>query len=227
MILKKNCSKIRNNEDSVVKKYSPLIKDFKYEENIKVLAYYPLFFIRRIIFSVTAYCLLNFPFVQIGLSCFFTLITIIFYIKYKPYKDSYINLIVISQEAIIFIIFSLLSLFLFPSLEAYKNIWTYLIIGCSGTLFVFSLLLGMFMCIKKMIQKFKKSKLHSQRIRVNNEKQLSNIELANNIKNPSFIKSSLKPFSMLGPPNNSAIVSPVSSFNFDNPSKFKYSNLFS
>ena len=227
MILKKNNKEIRSNESSVVKKYSPLIKEFRYQEDIRVLAYYPLFFIRRIIFSVTAYCLLRYPFAQIAVSCFFTLLTIVYIKKYKPYKESYINLVMISQEIVTFIVFSLLSLFLFPSLETYNNVWTYLIIALSGSLFAISLLFSIVTSVKKIIHKLKKSKPISQKIQVINENEQP-INVANqNKKKPSHLKSSENLFSELRQPNNSAIVSPVSSFTFDNPSKSNNLNFFS
>lgn len=195
IIFKKYNQEIKNNDQIVFKKYSPFLKEFRCENNIKVFAYYPIFYIRRIVFSITAYCLGNFPTAQIAINCAFTLAVIIYFIRIRPFIKNYVNFILIFQEVIIFSVLIIVSFFLSASLRPYETLWAYIVIGCCGLLFIISLLIGISISIKKIILKLREVRNRKYQNQAANENKKSSKEIIQRVFPNSFLR--------INAPNNS------------------------
>lgn len=213
-MLRKNYEDIKRKEKDLIDKISPLVREFRIENDYKALAYYPLYFVKRIVFSFTAYFLQEFPAVQVVINCLFILGVIVFLVKIKPFKKKKTNLILVLQEASTLLTLIILSLFLSDALREYETIWTYMIIGFCGFLFVCNLLIGIYVSLKKIIIKIKVLRLSKYKIRPVNE--LDNLNSPKN--EPEVCKRS-------SVPRNSLIESPMSSFMHRSDISFKLPSL--
>lgn len=72
-------------------KYNSLFDEFKNDKGFFSMCYYPLYLARRLIFLITLYNLADYPLVQLLINIILGSISAGHILKYKPFKDLYLN----------------------------------------------------------------------------------------------------------------------------------------
>ena len=78
--------KIKNNDQGFLNKYSTFFYELK-SDNKAILLYYFGFLLRRMIYAFIQVFMSNLPVLQISSNIFFSLLTLIYLLKFKPFKD--------------------------------------------------------------------------------------------------------------------------------------------
>ncbi|CAG9319988.1 unnamed protein product [Blepharisma stoltei] len=153
---------LRNNKENIVlknekfyKKFSTLVEVFHCEKGILSMCYFPIFFIRRTVYVISLYNLYDWPLIQSIFNACCSLLTLIFLIKFRPYKDNFDNKAEISSEVLVTILFIVVIPFIDTKLSVSAR-ETCQIIATSATLIF--LLYSYYLLILKLIRKIKNRK---------------------------------------------------------------------
>lgn len=148
---------------SNVQCYSPVFSEFQYKKGLTYLVYIPYFFFRRLIFAVILYQLTNYPLAQIALNITHTLILFIYLVKYKPFIEKSSNIINISQELLVCVVFALSGFFILDMNEDQEKLIQDIIIALVCIVIGISYAYLAYSTIKLCVEYLKERKLRKEK----------------------------------------------------------------
>ena len=76
-------------EVRVIEKYGTLYSEFRYDEGLKFCLFYPIFFIRRLQYTLTQIFCVNYPVFQLSLNLIFAIFQLSYLFLMKPFKEKH------------------------------------------------------------------------------------------------------------------------------------------
>lgn len=151
-------------------KYASILEEFKIDKGFFSALFYPLYFCRRLIYTVTQVFLIEYRWIQ-GYSNFIFSVIFLFYLfKIKPYKDNLSFCSAIISELCISTVFFSATLFLMyketEKIKTIENICIYTIFSsvCMQLILGF---ISFFLWVKKLYIKYKGTNEMSVKINKN------------------------------------------------------------
>jgi hypothetical protein len=125
--------------------YSSLYDEFWINRGFLPLLYYPIFFLRRLVYSIVQIFFSDFMKYQAYMNVAFTLFVLVYLIYYQPFKAKLILVSQIIGEICIFIVFFVSSFFMYTERNYYvgiiDKICVYTIVCAIGVQFIINIIL--------------------------------------------------------------------------------------
>ena len=157
-----NFDHIDNNQNpNFVRRYGSLITEFDQNRGLKCMIYYPIYTLRRVLFAFSQIYLSDYPVMQKSSNLAFGLLTFLYLIFAKPYKDRLILFSNCVNEGLISLILAQILLMHFNtnflSEDQLNMTFISLLMACLGFNYVISLI-GIVSKIKEIFKKLGKRK---------------------------------------------------------------------
>ena len=99
------------NDEEIRRRYGSLFLEFKLNKGFKALLFYPLFFLRRVIYVLTQVFLNEMPILQVFLHSFFTFVQLSYCIIFRPFIEGSMFISEVTGEVCTLIVFISTSFF--------------------------------------------------------------------------------------------------------------------
>lgn len=167
--------------EEIISIYGELFKEFKLSNSRISNGYYVLFMIRRLMLAISFNIIKDYPIIQMSIISASCWSIVLYLVIYRPYQDKKTNIIQVSVEICISVVYSVLILLLNQIIDKEAVGW---IIFISVNLsYIINLIPILFIAIMKIINRIRAYRDHNNPTKAN-IKEESSYNMSSNITRP-------------------------------------------